>query len=50
MFIVLMTGNALWVFYGSKQSDVPVIATNCLALLLNIAMLLLKLRYYKKKD
>jgi len=48
MFIVLMTGNGLWVFYGTKQSDAPIIATNCLALLLNIAMLLLKLRYRKK--
>jgi len=47
MFIVLMAGNTLWVYYGFSKSDIPIIATNFLSLGLNIAMLILK---YKYKD
>ncbi|KQM69525.1 hypothetical protein ASE74_05935 [Pedobacter sp. Leaf216] len=45
MFIVMMTGNALWVYYGFDKSDVAIISTNFLALGLNITMLVLKYRY-----
>lgn len=47
MFIVLMTGNALWVYYGIDKKDVPIIATNIFTVCLNVAMLFLK---YKYKD
>jgi MtN3 and saliva related transmembrane protein len=47
MFIVLLTGNALWVFYGFKKDDIPIIATNLFTICLNITMLFLK---YKYKD
>jgi MtN3 and saliva related transmembrane protein len=47
MFIVLLSGNVLWVFYGFNKSDVPIIATNLFTICLNIAMLFLK---YKYKD
>jgi MtN3 and saliva related transmembrane protein len=45
MFIVMLTGNALWIYYGFDKSDVPIIATNFLSLGLNIAMLVLKFRF-----
>ncbi|KAA6437032.1 hypothetical protein FEM33_20130 [Dyadobacter flavalbus] len=49
MFIVLLTGNALWVYYGIDKKDIPIISTNIFTLLLNIAMLFLKVKY-KKND
>jgi MtN3 and saliva related transmembrane protein len=45
MFIVMMTGNALWVYYGFDKSDVAIISTNFLALGLNITMVMLKYRF-----
>jgi MtN3 and saliva related transmembrane protein len=45
MFIVMLTGNSLWIYYGFAKSDFPIIATNFLALGLNIAMLVLKYKY-----
>jgi MtN3 and saliva related transmembrane protein len=45
MFIVMLTGNGLWIFYGISKSDLAVIATNVLAFGLNIAMLVLKIKY-----
>lgn len=47
MFLVLITGLALWVVYGIIKSDLPIIATNALALVLNSLMLLLFFRYKK---
>ncbi|KQN38683.1 hypothetical protein ASE92_04460 [Pedobacter sp. Leaf41] len=45
MFIVLMTGNALWIYYGFVKSDIAIISTNFFALALNIVMIVLKFRY-----
>lgn len=45
MFIVMMTGNILWIYYGFQKSDIPIIATNFLAILLNIIMLILKFKF-----
>lgn len=45
MFIILLTGNALWVYYGFDKSDLPIIATNILAVALDITMLILKSKY-----
>jgi MtN3 and saliva related transmembrane protein len=45
MFIVLLTGNSLWIYYGFHKTDVAIISTNILALCLNIVMLFLKYRY-----
>lgn len=45
MFIVLLIGLALWVVYGVTQKDIPIIATNGLALALNGFMLYLMIRY-----
>jgi MtN3 and saliva related transmembrane protein len=45
MFIVLMVGLFLWVIYGITQDDIPIIATNGVALCLNGLMLFLMVRY-----
>lgn len=45
MFFVLLSGLALWLAYGIIQKDIPIIATNGTALLLNIFMLFLIFRY-----
>lgn len=45
MFIVLMTGNALWIYYGIIKDDLAIAATNSFSELLNLVMLVLKYRY-----
>lgn len=45
MFIVLLVGLLLWVVYGVLQNDVPIMATNGVALALNGLMLFLMIRY-----
>lgn len=45
MFIVLLAGLLLWVVYGVMKKDLPIIATNGLALVLNGFMLFLMVRY-----
>ena len=50
MFSVLLIGVILWTLYGIKKSDVPIIATNALAIVLNSIMIFFKLRYGKKKS
>jgi MtN3 and saliva related transmembrane protein len=42
MFVVLLIGNSLWLYYGVEKSDVPIVATNIFSLLLNVAMLFCK--------
>ncbi len=49
MFVVMLTGNALWVYYGFSKSDMVIVATNFLALALNIAMITLNFRYKERK-
>ena len=49
MFAVLLTGNALWVYYGFAKSDVPIVATNILSVILDIVMLVLRFKYKRKK-
>lgn len=47
MFVILFAGNGIWVYYGILKSDIPIIATNCFSLLLDVTMLYLKFRYRK---
>lgn len=49
MFIVMLTGNALWVIYGLMKSDVAIILTNLITVGLNITMLFLKFKYKDNK-
>lgn len=45
MFILLLTGNLLWIFYGVSKGELPIILTNLLTACLNTAMLVLKIKY-----
>ena len=48
MFIVLIVGNSLWIYYGFSKSDIPILSTNMFSLMLNTAMLLFKWKYQNK--
>jgi len=48
MLLVLQGGLILWIVYGIKRSDFPIIATNCFSLLVNITMVFLRIRYKRK--
>lgn len=45
MYLVLITGLSLWLIYGITTTDIPIIATNGTALLLNLFMIYLIIRY-----
>jgi MtN3 and saliva related transmembrane protein len=47
MLFVLQAGLILWILYGIKRSDMPIIATNSFSLLVNITMVVLRIRYKK---
>lgn len=45
MFVVMLAGNSLWIYYGAVKSDIAIITTNVFASLLNIALLVCKYKY-----
>jgi MtN3 and saliva related transmembrane protein len=45
MLFVLMTGVATWIVYGILRDDLPIIITNSFSLLLNILMIILRIKY-----
>lgn len=45
MLLVLLAGLVLWIVYGIKRQDLPIIATNCFSLLVNITMVILRIKY-----
>lgn len=47
MFIVLMSGVSLWIWYGIMKNDWPIIITNAFSFLINIAILILRNKYKK---
>ncbi|MDB5196802.1 MAG: hypothetical protein JWP88_1173 [Flaviaesturariibacter sp.] len=47
MLIVLLIGVSLWIIYGIKKNDLPIIVTNCFSLLVNIIMIVLRIKYKK---
>lgn len=49
MFISLLTGNALWAWYGIIKSDLPVTLTNIISVLLDLVMLYLRFKYKGNK-
>jgi len=46
--LILFTGLSLWIWYGVKRTDLPVILTNIVALILNVVIILLGIRYKRK--
>lgn len=49
MFIVMLTGNALWLYYGFHKKDIAIIATNSLSVILNTLLLICKYKYRNNK-
>ena len=45
MLVVLQLGVAMWIVYGIKRDDLPIIITNCFSLALNIAMTIVRMKY-----
>ena len=45
MLLVLMSGLILWIIYGIKKEDWPIIVTNAFSLLMNITMTFLRFKY-----
>lgn len=45
MLFVLMAGLLLWIIYGIKRNDIPIMVTNSFSLLVNITMIILRIRY-----
>jgi MtN3 and saliva related transmembrane protein len=45
MLLVLLTGQILWIIYGVKRSDIPIISTNGFSLLVDILMIVLRVKY-----
>ena len=50
MFIVMLTGNSLWTYYGFAKDDLPIILTNIYSMCLNIIMLFLKYKYRNNEN
>ncbi|HLT74546.1 MAG TPA: SemiSWEET transporter [Ohtaekwangia sp.] len=46
--IILLCGLSLWIWYGFLREDIPIIATNSFSLLLNVAIIVLGVRYKKR--
>lgn len=50
MFWMLVSGTALWTYYGVLREDMPIIITNAFSFSLNILMLILRRRYTKDEN
>ena len=49
VFLILISGLALWVVYGAMIGDIIIIISNALSLLINLSVLILDI-YYKKNQ
>ena len=47
MLVILLTGIVLWIVYGIKREDLPIIATNSVSLLINSIMIVLRIKFRK---
>jgi MtN3 and saliva related transmembrane protein len=50
MPLVLGAGMLLWLFYGISLENLPIILWNAIAFALNMAVVVLKLRYTKSRS
>ncbi|WP_426480699.1 SemiSWEET transporter [Chryseobacterium sp. R2ACT005] len=48
MLLVLISGLSLWVWYGIKKDEMPIILSNGFAVLVNISLLICYFIYNKK--
>ena len=49
MSVVLICGLALWLWYGIKKTDAPIIATNSFSIFTNILLIYFGIKYKHKK-
>ena len=49
MLILLVAGNAFWIWYGIKLDSLPIIVTNGFGFLIDLTMLILLFKYGEKK-
>jgi MtN3 and saliva related transmembrane protein len=47
MLIVLLAGLGGWIWYGFLKSDLPIIVTNCFSVVVNVAIMILSVKYKK---
>jgi MtN3 and saliva related transmembrane protein len=45
MFLMMVTGNGLWLFYGILINDLPLIVANAVTLALAASILVAKIRF-----
>lgn len=45
MLLVLISGIGLWIVYGVMKKDMPIIVTNAFSLLVNIVLMILRIKY-----
>src|SRR5688572_11318522 len=50
MLVILLAGLGLWIYYGFLKNDMPIIVTNCFSFLVNLIMVILRLRYKLKTN
>lgn len=50
MLVILMAGLALWTTYGFLKNDLPIIITNAFSMLVNVIILILRLKYGKSDN
>jgi MtN3 and saliva related transmembrane protein len=48
MIVVLMSGLALWIWYGVRKHDYPIIVTNIFSFIINCLLIIFGIRYKKK--
>lgn len=48
MFILLIGGNGLWVWYGIQLESLPIIITNAFGFVMDVIMLFLRFKFGKK--
>jgi MtN3 and saliva related transmembrane protein len=47
--VILLAGLSLWIWYGILREDLPIIATNVTSIVLNVAIIILGIRYKRKE-
>lgn len=48
--VILLAGLSLWIWYGILREDLPIIATNVTSITLNIAIIILGIRYKRREQ
>lgn len=47
--VILLAGLSLWIWYGILREDLPIIATNITSIVLNVAIIILGIRYKRRE-